>query len=104
MATQPCPYEMIEKMVTQGVFGDVTTGEVDARYDPFYSPGIGYCFMAFKGNWGQMARCYNSGWVIDPLHLENAGPSATAAYVSDIGNRLLGQPVIWDDITSQCHM
>ena len=83
-----CPQQNITGMTYNGVHGQKAPYG-DPTYDPYYAPSIGYCYQAFPGNVGVIARCYNSGVVLDKNNLTVAA-GATRSYSSDIGNWLMG--------------
>jgi LysM repeat protein len=84
----PCPYSEIHQMIVDGVEG---TSEGDGLKQILAQQGGSSATDYYKS-----ARVYNSGSVASDGNLGQGG--ATACYVSDVANRLLG----WSSGTSSC--
>lgn len=76
---QSCPKETIQKMIKCGLEGCDNNG---------YS-NVQDCWNQYHGQYGAVARCYNSG--ANSVNPQDLGQGAgTVSYVQDIGNILLG--------------
>lgn len=77
--SHPCPKKTIQKMIKCGAEGCNNNG---------YS-NVQDCWNQYHGQYGAVARCYNSGaYGVNPQDLgQGAG---TASYVQDIANILMG--------------
>lgn len=75
----PCSTQSIDDMVTCGISGCGA-----------YGANIQACYTQQGQNYGQTARCYNTGSVPDPNDLQNFGKYGTARYVHWVANILMG--------------
>ncbi|KAL8933276.1 MAG: hypothetical protein Q9211_005868 [Gyalolechia sp. 1 TL-2023] len=81
-AKNTCPLSIITNMVENGIYGHNGTGTPPER------PGIAYWLSTEGGDVAYAVRGYNTGSIPNREDLTDA--TATATYVSDIGNRLVG--------------